>query len=57
MTSFSYSVTALSGVPAVRPGDDLAHVVLEAMRASGLAFTDGDVLVLAQKVISKAEGR
>lgn len=57
MSAFSYSISALSGVPAVRPGDDLARVALEAMQASALDFADGDVLVLAQKVVSKAEGR
>ncbi len=57
MTGFSYSITALPGVPAVRPGDDLACVVLDAMQASQLALADGDVLVLAQKIVSKAEGR
>ena len=57
MTSFSYSVTALSGVPAIRPGHDLARAALAAMAASGLSFADHDVLVCAQKVVSKAEGR
>ena len=46
----------LAGVPAVRAGDDLAALLAEAVgRAGGLE--DGDVLVVAQKVVSKAEGR
>ncbi len=57
MTSLSYTITALTGVPAIHPGDDLARAALAAMKASGLAFADGDVLVCAQKVVSKAEGR
>jgi len=57
VTGFSYSITALPGVPAVRPGDDLARVALDAMQAGRLAFAHGDVLVLAQKIVSKAEGR
>lgn len=57
MNATTFSVTALGGVPAVRPGDDLAQVALAAMAASGLSFADGDVLVCAQKVVSKAEGR
>jgi coenzyme F420-0:L-glutamate ligase/coenzyme F420-1:gamma-L-glutamate ligase len=44
---------ALPGIPEVRPGDDLAQLILEA--AGSLA--DGDVLVVAHKVVSKAEGR
>lgn len=57
MTSLSYTITALTGVPAIHPGDDLARAALAAMKASGLAFADSDVLVCAQKVVSKAEGR
>lgn len=57
MIGRNFSVTALSGVPAIRPGDDLACAALEAMAASNLAFADGDVLVLAQKIVSKAECR
>lgn len=57
VTAFSYSITALPGVPTVRPGDDLARVVLNALQAGELALAGGDVLVLAQKIVSKAEGR
>ena len=48
---------ALSGVPQVRNGDDLAVVVLQAVERDGLRLLTGDVLVLAQKIVSKAEGR
>jgi coenzyme F420-0:L-glutamate ligase/coenzyme F420-1:gamma-L-glutamate ligase len=48
---------ALDGIPLVRPGDDLASVVLEGLARSGLALRQGDILVLAQKIVSKAEGR
>lgn len=57
MSGRGYSVTALAGVPMVRPGDDLCRVVVQAMEASGMALEDGDVVVLAQKIVSKAEGR
>lgn len=57
MTGTSYSVTALADVPLIRPGDDLARVALGSMHASGLEFADGDILILAQKIVSKAEGR
>jgi coenzyme F420-0:L-glutamate ligase/coenzyme F420-1:gamma-L-glutamate ligase len=49
-------LVALAGIPAVRPGDDLAVQVAAAARAQGLALANG-VLVVAQKVVSKAEGR
>lgn len=48
---------ALEGFPMVGCGDDLGGVIVEAARASGLEFEDGDVVVAAQKVFSKAEGR
>ena len=50
-------LTALSGVPLVQIGDDLASIALVALAASGEALRDGDVLVLAQKIVSKAQGR
>ena len=53
----AFSVTALGGVPLVAPGADLAAIIVEAVAVSGLALGDGDVIVLAQKIVSKAEGR
>ena len=50
-------IIALQGMPEVRPGDDLAALILEAAGRQGLAFEQGDVLVVTQKVVSKAEGR
>jgi coenzyme F420-0:L-glutamate ligase/coenzyme F420-1:gamma-L-glutamate ligase len=51
------TITALRGVPMVQSGDDLAAITLAAYRETGLVPEDGDVLVLAQKIVSKAEGR
>jgi coenzyme F420-0:L-glutamate ligase/coenzyme F420-1:gamma-L-glutamate ligase len=51
------TLRALDGVPMVKSGDDLAGIVLTAMEASALSLRDGDVVVLAQKIVSKAEGR
>ena len=51
------TLTALQGIPLIQPGDDLAGVILSALQRSGLALQDGDILVLAQKIVSKAEGR
>ena len=50
-------LTALTGVPLVKPGDDLADVIIAALAASSETLRDGDVLVIAQKVVSKAENR
>src|SRR5579862_6526288 len=51
------TITGLKGVPFVKAGDDLAAIALAAYGASGLAPEDGDVLVVAQKIVSKAEDR
>lgn len=48
---------ALPGMPLVRPGDDLARLILAAVERAGTSLAPGDVLVVAQKVVSKAEGR
>ena len=50
-------LTALPGIPIIQPGDDLPGILLHAARQAGLAFQSGDVLVVAQKIVSKAEGR
>jgi coenzyme F420-0:L-glutamate ligase/coenzyme F420-1:gamma-L-glutamate ligase len=48
---------ALEGMPRVVPGDDLAALIATALEANALTLREGDVLVLAQKIVSKAEGR
>src|SRR4051812_50077477 len=49
-------LTPLLGLPEVRPGDDLASLVLDAVSANGMALLDGDLLVVSSKVASKALG-
>ena len=49
--------TALSGIPLVEPGDDLVALLCKALDDAGLSLIDGDIVVLAQKIVSKAEGR
>jgi coenzyme F420-0:L-glutamate ligase/coenzyme F420-1:gamma-L-glutamate ligase len=44
-------------IPLIQPGDDLAVILLEALENAHLSLEDGDILVLAQKIVSKAEGR
>jgi len=51
------TLTALPGIPLVKPGDDLAGFILAAAGRVDLTFESGDLLVVAQKVVSKAEGR
>ena len=51
------TLTPLSGLPLIRPGDDLPEIILRSLPQSGLSLQDGDILVLAQKIVSKSEGR
>jgi coenzyme F420-0:L-glutamate ligase/coenzyme F420-1:gamma-L-glutamate ligase len=48
---------ALRGIPLVRPGDDLAELIGNACASNGLPLEDNDVIVIAQKIVSKSEGR
>ncbi|MGB2694152.1 MAG: coenzyme F420-0:L-glutamate ligase [Dehalococcoidia bacterium] len=50
-------IMPIEGIPEVHPGDDLASVILGAAQRQGLELQNGDVLVVTQKVVSKAEGR
>lgn len=50
-------IQALDFPTEVRPGDDLARLIGDALDASGEMLRDGDILVVAQKIVSKAEGR
>jgi coenzyme F420-0:L-glutamate ligase/NADPH-dependent F420 reductase len=51
------TVTAVRDLPLFGPGDDLAAAIARALTGSGIALQDGDVVVVAQKIVSKAEGR
>jgi coenzyme F420-0:L-glutamate ligase/coenzyme F420-1:gamma-L-glutamate ligase len=48
---------ALSGIPRVRPGDNLVKLIMSALATSREQLRDGDVLIIAQKIVSKAQGR
>lgn len=51
------TLTPIPHFPHVRPGDDVAALLLAALRQADIVLQDGDVMAIAQKVISKAEGR
>ena len=57
MPSTVTTLTPLHGIKLVEPGDDLGAITVRALQGNGLAPEDGDVLVVAQKIVSKAEGR
>ncbi len=51
------TITAVDGLPEIRPGDDLARLIADAAGAQHNAIATGDVVVVAQKIVSKSEGR
>ena len=51
------TLTPLHHIPLIRQGDDLAEFVVNALEKSNIAIEDNDILVFAQKIVSKAEGR
>ena len=53
----SIVITPVTGIPRISPGDDLAAHLLTAVGQSGGKLADGDIVVVCQKVVSKAEGR
>ena len=57
MTPPEVRVIGITAMPEVRTGDDLAGMIVDAVEAQGTGFLDGDILVVTQKVVSKAEGR
>lgn len=55
--SQSITLVRLDTLPMVSPGDDLAGEILAAVGRAGVSLQDGDIVVVAQKIVSKAEGR
>ena len=53
----SVSFTPLPGLPEVRAGDDLATLIVSAAGRAGITIADAAIVVVAQKIVSKAEGR
>lgn len=51
------ALVALPGIPLVMPGDDLASLIASGLARAGLALVDGDVIVVASKLVSRAEDR
>jgi len=52
-----FSVIPVPGMPMVQPGDDLSELVFTALERNGLSLEDGDIVCLAQKIVSKSEGQ
>jgi coenzyme F420-0:L-glutamate ligase / coenzyme F420-1:gamma-L-glutamate ligase len=54
--SLELRLLSIPGIPEIRPGNDLAKCVADAARRAAMRFENGDVLVIAQKIVSKSEG-
>jgi coenzyme F420-0:L-glutamate ligase/coenzyme F420-1:gamma-L-glutamate ligase len=52
-----FSMIPIPGVPMVREGDDLTELVYDAIDRADVILQDGDIVCVAQKIVSKAEGR
>ena len=57
MTKQSVRLTAIPGIPLVKPGDDLAAQLINALEEAAIEPCDDDIVVVAQKIVSKAEDR
>jgi coenzyme F420-0:L-glutamate ligase/coenzyme F420-1:gamma-L-glutamate ligase len=51
------SIVSLESFPLVETGDNLAKLIVETVKREGVSISDGDIVAVAQKVVSKAEGR
>lgn len=56
MTKPQIALYALPGIPDIQAGDDIAQLILDALKRANLTLTDGDVVVVTHKIVSKAEG-
>jgi coenzyme F420-0:L-glutamate ligase/coenzyme F420-1:gamma-L-glutamate ligase len=57
MTTQALSIWPLKGLPRVKPGDDLGALLIAGLERTGVIPVAGDIFVIAQKIVSKAEGR
>ncbi|MEM1575302.1 MAG: coenzyme F420-0:L-glutamate ligase [Nitrososphaerota archaeon] len=50
-------IIGLTNMPLIKKGDDIAKIIIENIKKEGLCIEEGDIIVISQKIISKAEGR
>ncbi len=53
----TFTITPISKIPFIRPGNNLADIILNALSGDQISLIDGDIIVLSQKIVSKVEGR
>lgn len=57
MTGTEVVLKPIYGIPSITPGSDIPTILLDGLRLSGISLQDNDVLVVTQKVVSKAQNR
>jgi len=55
--SSEITIIGIKGIPEVKPGDDLAGMIIDATQRQGIQLIDRDILIVTHKIVSKAEGR
>lgn len=55
--ALNFSVSAISNIPNVQIGADLPRLIIDGANSTGMRFAEDDILVVAQKIVSKSEGR
>ncbi|MGP3667545.1 MAG: coenzyme F420-0:L-glutamate ligase [Candidatus Bathyarchaeota archaeon] len=56
MNNDRLEIIGVKGIPIIKPGDDIAEIVCDAIKKQGLKLEDNDILVISQTIVSKAEG-
>ncbi|MEI6290200.1 MAG: coenzyme F420-0:L-glutamate ligase, partial [Chloroflexota bacterium] len=51
------TLTAIEGIPLIKSGDDISQIIHDNLLKSKINLIDGDIIVIAQKIISKSENR
>ena len=55
--SKSLTLSTVPNLPEIQPGDDLPALIMSALTQDEMSVEDGDIFVIAQKIVSKSEGR
>ncbi|MCP8316125.1 MAG: coenzyme F420-0:L-glutamate ligase, partial [archaeon] len=55
--SLEIKIVGIKGIPEVKPGDDLANLIIDTIQRQGIKIMGRDVIVVTHKIVSKAEGR
>ncbi|MEM0205068.1 MAG: coenzyme F420-0:L-glutamate ligase [Nitrososphaerota archaeon] len=55
--SSNIEIIGIRGIPIIRPGDDLASIIVESARNMGVGIKDGDIIVITHVVVARAEGK